>query len=546
MNQTLENPFYYLDNFHQVLHWIGERYSDLLTEEESSFLAIFPTLPQPARALFVRMVMRKGELFRASKLSYPEIGCTQTAAAHLIAHGWVIEDPAVTLDQLFTLLLKAEIGRIFQLAGHEKTARKAEQLEALRARHDGCHPFSVWYGEGGDPVYHIVTQALCDRLRLIFFGNFHQDWSEFVLSDLGVYRYEKVEFSPSARGFRSRRDIDDYLALHACRERFLAGEAPLAVLADLPPETNDNEWLHSRRQKLLFQCGQQLEKLGDWAGAFSVYQDCAYPGARARAIRVLEKDQRFGLAYEWLRRAEQAPESEAEHQQLLRMAARLRRKLGHPPASPRQATPVQRLDLVLPCPDGEWWVEDVVRGHLALREAPVYYVENALINSLFGLLCWDAVFAAIPGAFFHPFHHGPADLHSADFPRRRAAHFAACLARLDDGSYRDTIVANYAAKQGLQSPFVYWEVLDAPLLELALSCIPPAHLKHCFLRMLQDVKANRSGFPDLIQFWPAERRYNMIEVKGPGDRLQDNQLRWIDYCAEHGMPISVCYLQWAE
>jgi hypothetical protein len=44
------------------------------------------------------------------------------------------------------------------------------------------------------------------------------------------------------------------------------------------------------------------------------------------------------------------------------------------------------------------------------------------------------------------------------------------------------------------------------------------------------VKDNRTGFPDLIQFWPAERRYDMIEVKGPGDRLQDNQLRWIDYC----------------
>lgn len=60
------------------------------------------------------------------------------------------------------------------------------------------------------------------------------------------------------------------------------------------------------------------------------------------------------------------------------------------------------------------------------------------------------------------------------------------------------------------------------------------------------MRANRSGFPDLIQFWPAERRYNMIEVKGPGDRLQDNQLRWIGFCVLHQMPVSVCYLQWLE
>jgi hypothetical protein len=547
MIRVLENPFYYLDNFHQVLQWIGERYSDLLNDEENAFLNRFPALPQPSRALFVRMVMRKGELFRASKLSYPEIGCTISAAAPLAAEGWLDEDPLVTLDELFDLLQKPEIVAVFSLAGHERSARKAEQLAALRERHDGAHRFSAWCGEAApDRAWRILSKPLCDRLRLIFFGNYHQDWSEFVLSDLGIYRYEKVEFSPSARGFRSRRDIDEYLALHACRERFADGEDPLAVLADMPPPSPDNEWLHSRRHKLQFQIGQQLEKLSNWPAAFSVYEQCAYPGARARAIRVLEKDERFGLAYEWLQRAQAAPESEAERQALLRMAPRLRRKLGHMREPAHKRTAVERLDLSLPMPSEAWWVEGVVRDHLWRDDVPCYYVENALANSLFGLLCWDAIFAAIPGAFFHPFHHAPADLHSADFPQRRAAQFASCFAQLEDGRYRSTIMANRALKDGLQSPFVYWDVLDDELLGHALDCIPPAHLRKWFERILQDVKANRSGFPDLIQFWPAERRYNMIEVKGPGDRLQDNQLRWIDYCAEHAMPVSVCYLQWAE
>jgi len=546
MIPVLENPFYYLDNFHQVLHWIGERYSDLLADDEAAFIAGFPTLPQSSRALFVRMVMRKGELFRASKLSYPEIGCATTAAAPLVSQGWVAQDPELTLDELFDLLQKPEVAQVFKLSGAERSARKADQLAALRERHAGSHRFTSWYADAGDQVYHILAKPLCDRLRLIFFGNFHQDWSEFVLSNLGIYRYEKVEFSPAARGFRSRRDIDDYLALHACRERFSAGEDPLALAQQLPAPAENNEWLLSRRQKLLFQFGQQLEKLGDWNGAYTLYEQCAYPGARARAIRVLEKDERLGLAYEWLQRATQAPESEAERQQLLRMAPRLRRKLGHMREPARAATPVERIDLVLPQPAEDWWVEGVVRDHLWQDAAPCYYVENALANSLFGLLFWDAVFAAIPGAFFHPFHHGPADLHSADFQRRRAALFAAGFARLDDGSYGDTIRANYSAKAGLQSPFVYWDAIDEELLALALDCIPAEHLRRWFERILLDIKANRSGFPDLVQFWPAERRYRMVEVKGPGDRLQDNQLRWIDYCAEHGMPVSVCYLAWAQ
>jgi hypothetical protein len=36
----------------------------------------------------------------------------------------------------------------------------------------------------------------------------------------------------------------------------------------------------------------------------------------------------------------------------------------------------------------------------------------------------------------------------------------------------------------------------------------------------------------------------MIEVKGPGDRLQDNQKRWIDFCAEQQMPVAVCHVEW--
>ena len=161
------------------------------------------------------------------------------------------------------------------------------------------------------------------------------------------------------------------------------------------------------------------------------------------------------------------------------------------------------------------------------------------------MLCWSAIFKPIPGAFFHPFHRGPADLHSADFQRRRARDFDACLDQLDSGGYRDTIWRNFAAKAGIQSPFVSWDLLDHALLALALDCIPAAHLKKWCERILLDIKTNRCGFPDLIQFWPAEKRYRMIEVKGPGDRLQDNQKRWLDYCARHDMPVSVCYLQWS-
>ena len=547
MRKVLENEFYYLDNFHRVLEWIAERYDDLLLDDERAFIALFATLPQPARALLVRMVMRKGTLFRASKLNYAEIGCPVEAARHLLPTGWVSCDPVMSLDELFDLLLKDELATVFRLSLHEKGARKAEQLAALRTQFDDARAFSHWCRDSTDVVYSILVKPLCDRLRLIFFGNLRQDWTEFVLSDLGVFKFEKVDFSAHSRGFRHRGDVDDYLALHGCKERFEAGEALDDVLHSLPPEAFDNDWIDSRRERLLFQIAQHVEKQKDWAGAIDLYTRCRFPGARGRAIRVLEKDGQYQRAHTLLTLAQKAPESDAERQQLARIGPRLARRLGHEKAPSRRNPAVQRLDLHLPMPMPQeaWWVEGVVRDHLQRDDAPVFYVENALINALFGLLCWRAIFSAIPGAFFHPFHRGPADLFSADFFPRREAAFRACLAELDSDAYRAAIRATYAEKCGIQSPFVTWEALSAELIEMALDCIPALHLKKWCERILLDIKANRTGFPDLIQFWPAERRYNMIEVKGPGDRLQDNQMRWIEYCAAHQMPISVCYLQWS-
>ncbi len=545
MNQPLENPFYYLDNFQRLLDWIAARYDDLLLAEESAFIAQFPSLPQASRALLVRMIMRKGTLFRANKLVYPEIGCALTAARTLEACGWIERDPALNIEALFGLLQKTEVAQVFELTAHQRAATKAQQLSALRPDFAQARPFSAWFRQSGDEVLHVLAKPLCERLRLIFFGNFHQDWSEFVLADLGLTKYEHVAFGPTSRGFRNRRDIDTFLALYRCQEMLHAAVAPADVQREIPPCIDDNAWLAGRRAKLLYRIGQRHEQEQHWDAALAVYQVCDYPGARARAIRVLEKNQQWDAAYALLLRAESAPESEAERQHLLRIGPRLRRKLGHPKQLADAITRVARLDLAL-APSAQLRVEQLVCAHLQRDDAPVFYVENALINALFGLLCWRAIFSTIPGAFFHPFQRAPADLHSAHFYQRRAAQFAQCFAELDGDAYRATIIGTYADKRGTQSPFLAWDLLSAELIEMALACIPARHLKYWFERMLQDLKTNCSGFPDLIQFWPAEQRYQMIEVKGPGDRLQDSQQRWIAYCAAHQMPIAVCYVQWAN
>jgi hypothetical protein len=574
---TAPHRLYYLHNFRRALDWISARYPDVLGESEHAFASRFATLPQPAQALMVRLVMRRGPWFRASRLAYDEIGDVRAAAAPLLAAGWLDADAPMTLDELGTVHTLPELRALFRHADPQglqgamfRTLPKPALLAALRNLYPAAQPYAQWCPGGGDVAWRVTVGDLCTRLRLMFFGNLYQDWSEFVLADLGLFRYETVPFDARSRAFQSRADVDHYLALQKHRDA-LDEDAPVdhaALLHTVQQCTSANPWLERRRAKLLMRIGQACEKAQNWPLAAQAYASSQHPGARHRHIRVHE---RMGLPEQALHlalQAQAAPESEEESQRLARMLPRLVRcapQTGTPLPLPRQRrarlqtslpTP---LDITLPRPtrpapaidadaplQPEPTVEWALRNHWHTEAAPVFYTENALINSLFGLLCWPALFAPLPGAFFHPFQSGPADLDAPDFVARRADLFAQCLQPLEDGSYRNTLLQRYEDKHGLQSPYVFWSVLTRPLLALALQCIPAAHLRLFFARMLQSPVAHRTGFPDLVRFWPAEQRYALVEVKGPGDKLQDNQIRWLQYCHHHGLPATVCHVRWQE
>jgi hypothetical protein len=536
--------FYYLANFWTALRCIADRYSDLLCPAERHFIDTLAALPQSTQALLVRLIMRKGELFRESKILYAEIGDTAQAAAPLIELGWIDAEPLLTLDELFALLTRPELSRIF---GELHSGRsKTDALESLRARHAEARTMALWYPHARERVYRVGVAALCARLRILFFGNFRQDWSEFVLAELQIFKYEPVEISAQSRAFQTREEIEQFFALYQCRQRLGQEQSIDEVIELIPPRPLANEWLESRRAKLLFQIGREYERQQQLLQALNAYAQSGYPGARLRSLRVMERSGQYGAALELAQSAAAQPENEAERQQLPRLLGRIHRHLDSPGPQSICRTKPECLEVSLPQPEAAISVERAVLAHWSRPEAPVYYVENALINSLFGLLCWEAIFAPLSGAFFHAFHSGPADLWSPTFHRRRQGLFERCLARLEEDSYAAHIKQVFAHKHGIQCAFVYWGALSVPLLDTALQCIPALHLRRCFERLLLDLRQNRAGLPDLIQFWPQERRYRMIEVKGPGDRLQDNQRRWIEYCQSVEIPVAVCHVRWQQ
>ena len=174
----LEDPFYYLTNFQQVLAWLQQRYADVLSPQEQAFIERFGQLPRASQALLVRMVMRKGEHFRLGKLQYPEIGATALAVQPLLELGWVDDQAPLTLDQVFEVLLKGEILACFGAAIDQPKAKKAAWLDALRESFPQPQTLHQWYPALDDRLLSLTIMDLCDRLRLMFFGNLYQDWSD--------------------------------------------------------------------------------------------------------------------------------------------------------------------------------------------------------------------------------------------------------------------------------------------------------------------------------------------------------------------------------
>ncbi|PUA30754.1 MAG: hypothetical protein B0W54_09935 [Cellvibrio sp. 79] len=551
MIQTINlAPDYYLNNFSFLVAWVQERYQDLLNDDEQAFLQRFNGLEHDAQCLLVRLSSRKGPLFRRDKLDYAEIPNLDFSAQQLIETGLLQRDVPVSLETLANALTKPELLTLFctPLAGL-KQARKEILIQQLHTQCIGPQSWQSWTNNQFGDAYYLDNQAIIRTLLLLFFGNAYQDLTEFVLQDLGLFRYENYPIDHQHRVFKNREELDQYQQLIQLREQLELDssiEALVQITTQLPA-TSTNEKLQRRRAKLVNHIAYELERAGEHLLAQQLYEQSHLSPARERRIRLLEKQEDFSAAWILLNELIEKPRDEQELQIAHRMAPRLAKKLGI--SFPKKTSAIiHEQHLVLPPLVDEKGmalrVEEVVRLSLDSDIAPCVYAENALIGGLFGLWLWPEMFRGIEGAFANPFQAAPLDLYQENFITNRPG-INELRALLGTDQYQAHIIHHWETKSGIANHFVNWTFLSKEILELALQCIPATHLTAIFERLLFDIKNNRSGFPDLIQFFPEQKSYRMIEVKGPGDRIQDNQARWLDYFSRHDIPAEVCYVRWS-
>jgi hypothetical protein len=539
-----QNPFYSLDYLDYLVESVLDRYSALFSAEELSQLTQYRALPQPSRALYARLTQRKGPYFRLDRLRYKEIIDTEQAAVQLVATRFAAWVGSIRPDLQLALRTKAELKSLGVLAAYDlEQAAKPAIDQALLAQHCQLPTLSILQLKCGGLI------ALCEYL---FFGNRHQTLSEFVVTDLGLHRYENVDLVKSS-AFASRsmlnanRLVDQLRAwAHLLEQesktlkqnpdetrkaRLISG---LQGLKSMVPSAEDllNYALTRGLDKLHLSLGQSFERVGHLTEALMCYEQTERAPASERRARIAFKQSRpeeaVGVCRAILKDCPDPKQRAYATKQLLKLDLIARERDS-------QRYDTQTLNLAL---TQDLSVEQQVIGHLESTGKIALHTENHLYNGLFGMLFWDIIFAPVPGAFYHPFQREPADLMEPDFTLRRQSLFEARFDELESLVVRLSLLTlNWREKQGIANPFVAWKSLDLATFEFVLRLTPWSALKAIFKRLLSHFQSLRSGFPDLLVM--DTETYELIEIKGPGDKLQTHQIAWLNFLADQGIRTSV-------
>lgn len=526
-------PDYYLHNFTKLTQHALEWYRDLLQNPELDWLARFNQLDVKTQCLLVRLLSRKGEWFRSDKLSYVEIGDIETALRSLERNQFiVINGPIMTQDLADQLLTKPELCTLFFPAN--KSLRKSQlvaQLEAVEFNQ---------FDQLGFMVIKLQQAQIIDVLLALFFANTHQDLSQFVLDDLGLHQFEGYQLSTERRFFSHRSELDQLLHLSELHHRYLDSDRKdrnsLLSMLDEIATPIDHKFLERKRQHLINDMARDLERLEEWVPCLEWYKQTTLPPSRERRARVYDKLDNIPPMCDVVTDILLAPYDVAEQEVAQKLNHRLLRKLGQRVA--REAKPVvseHHLALDL----SQQRVELVVKQHFESLGYQVFYNENLLLTALFGLAFWQAIFAPVEGAFINRYQYRPLDLYHDDFTDKRQQLVGSIFYQLEhtDPVY---LIDVYQQKYGIANPFVHWEGVSLELIEAGIKHFSSQQLIELFKVMLKDLKLYRSGMPDLILF--KSGKFEWVEVKGPGDKLQDNQWRWIKEFIRLGLPISVAYV----
>nr|XP_016499777.1 PREDICTED: fanconi-associated nuclease 1 homolog isoform X2 [Nicotiana tabacum] len=171
------------------------------------------------------------------------------------------------------------------------------------------------------------------------------------------------------------------------------------------------------------------------------------------------------------------------------------------------------------------------------------HTESGIWLTMFGLLMWDVVFADVPNVFRTKFQTAPLDLETDSFYEVRRSRIEALLDKIEHGMAEELLIMSWESHVGIACRGVNWDKHSLSELRAAVTCIGGPCLASICRNLAQDYRSWSSGMPDLL-LWRFRDDYRgeakLVEVKGPRDRLSEQQRAWLLFLMDCGFNVEVC------
>ncbi|KZT35489.1 hypothetical protein SISSUDRAFT_166710 [Sistotremastrum suecicum HHB10207 ss-3] len=171
-----------------------------------------------------------------------------------------------------------------------------------------------------------------------------------------------------------------------------------------------------------------------------------------------------------------------------------------------------------------------------------FHSEGSIVSCIFSLLFWDVLFTPIPGAFETAYQTAPLDIDEDSFYYARQEKIESLLTELRAGRAAEILdaVDQRERPRGTWCIGVRWDMFERnDLIEIVevnhlfraygtkiltrKQCLGGEALAVICKLLCEDHGHRSSGVPDLF-IWRADKKEcKFVEVKGPGDTLQENQ-----------------------
>ena len=508
--------YYYHDHFTEMLLFVSETYGAVLTECHRAFVRTFRALSKDAQCLLIRMINRRGRLFRHSAFRYAEIVDARSALEELrncnLVRALVENDYAeFIVCHAKEALIRG--GKDAGLADIRTSWSKAKLIEyfignvTFETAHDHC---------GGGEFVALGDTEPVEFMLYLYFGKTEEDLKNFALRDLGIIRTNKnAKLSARFTDEAEARACFHYSRLLARLEVNSEEVYRSAITATLDGPRCTTEYARDMRNKVAHRVGLYFEKQRETTLAIELYRAAPSADCNERLARLLYTGGDKTSAEELLRRMIEDPASDDEFMFASDFYAR---KFGGQRTG--VCTALLRAASTLTVDDAwrgnpEAGVASVLRrqGH------KVYYAENTLWHCLFGLLFWNELFET--GQLHSGFDWMPQCLKNKTFMRSFGQQIEGKLLAVQSRTALPPILRSVAAHWAKPNGIFAWDHVDMDALRALLHACPLGVA--AILRLMsEDYQAMRDGFPDLMT--EMDETVAFIEIKAEGDVIRRNQL----------------------